>query len=277
MIIAIASGKGGTGKTLVAASLALSIGNNVQLLDCDVEEPNAAIFIKPEIKKTVNASVLVPVVDKNLCDYCGKCAEICEYHAIVVVKNTILIFPELCHSCGACSLLCPRQAITEEKREIGRIETGERGDIQFVQGCLNVGEAMSPPLIKQVKALIDPGRIVIIDSPPGTSCPVIAAIKGCDFCLLVTEPTPFGLNDLVLAVETVRKLGIPFGVIINRSDLGDNKTEEYCAVENIPILMRIPFKKEIAQAYSKGLALIERLPEYKRKFKDLFNEANSRY
>ena len=277
MIIAIASGKGGTGKTLVAASLALSIGNNVQLIDCDVEEPNAAIFIKPEIKKTVNASVLVPVVDKNLCDYCGKCAEICEYHAIVVVKNTILIFPELCHSCGACSLLCPRQAITEEKREIGRIETGERGDIQFVQGCLNVGEAMSPPLIKQVKALIDPGRIVIIDSPPGTSCPVIAAIKGCDFCLLVTEPTPFGLNDLVLAVETVRKLGIPFGVIINRSDLGDNKTEEYCAVENIPILMRIPFKKEIAQAYSKGLALIERLPEYKRKFKDLFNEANSRY
>jgi len=277
LIIAIASGKGGTGKTLVAASLALSIGNNVQLLDCDVEEPNAAIFIKPEIKKTVNASVLVPVVDKNLCDYCGKCAEICEYHAIVVVKNTILIFPELCHSCGACSLLCPRQAITEEKREIGRIETGERGDIQFVQGCLNIGEAMSPPLIKQVKALIDPGRIVIIDSPPGTSCPVIAAIKGCDFCLLVTEPTPFGLNDLVLAVETVRKLGIPFGVIINRSDLGDNKTEEYCAVENIPILMRIPFKKEIAQAYSKGLALIERLPEYKRKFKDLFNEANSRY
>src|SRR3989339_1887227 len=276
LIIAIASGKGGTGKTLVAASLALSIGNNVQLLDCDVEEPNAAIFIKPEIKKTVNASVLVPVVDKNLCDYCGKCAEICEYHAIVVVKNTILIFPELCHSCGACSLLCPRQAITEEKREIGRIETGERGDIQFVQGCLNVGEAMSPPLIKQVKALIDPGRIVIIDSPPGTSCPVIAAIKGCDFCLLVTEPTPFGLNDLVLAVETVRKLGIPFGVIINRSDLGDNKTEEYCAVENIEVLLKIPFKKEIAQAYSTGIPLIEVLPEYRKSFFDLFKRIEQR-
>jgi len=273
MIIAVASGKGGTGKTTVAVNLALSL-NNVQLLDCDVEEPNAYIFIKPEIEKTVKASVLVPVVDESKCDFCGKCAEVCEYNAIVVAKNKVLIFSELCHSCGACTILCPQQAITEKEREIGRIETGKKGDMQFIQGCLNIGEAMSPPLIRQVKEMINPGRTVIVDSPPGTSCPVIAAVKGCDFCLLVTEPTPFGLNDLILAVETVRKLEIPFGVIINRSDLGDNKTEEYCASENITVLMSIPFKKEIARAYSKGLALIEILPEYAQKFREVIEEVN---
>ncbi|MBN3033874.1 MAG: ATP-binding protein [Candidatus Saganbacteria bacterium] len=273
MIIAVASGKGGTGKTLVATSLALSLGQNVQLLDCDVEEPNAAIFIKPKIEQSMTASVPVPTVDESKCDYCGKCAEVCEYHAIVVAKNKVLIFPELCHSCGACTLLCPRQAITERERVIGRIDIGHKEGLRFVQGCLNVGEAISPPLIRRVKELIDPGRTVIIDSPPGTSCPVIAAVKGCDFCLLVTEPTPFGLNDLVLAVETVRKLGIPFGVIINRADLGDNKTEEYCAAENIPVLLRIPFKKEIAEAYAKGTAAVEIMPECGPKFRGAFEAA----
>ncbi|MFH1387492.1 MAG: ATP-binding protein [bacterium] len=276
MILSVASGKGGTGKTTVAVNLALSL-NNVQLLDCDVEEPNAHIFIKPEVEKTEKASVLVPVVDESDCDYCGQCAEVCEYHAMVVAKNKVLIFPELCHSCGACALLCPKQAIKEKEREIGRIETGKRDDLQFVQGCLNVGETMAPPLIRQVKTHLDPARTVIIDAPPGTSCPVIAAVKGSDFCLLVTEPTPFGLNDLILAVEVLRQLKIPFGVVINRSDLGNNKTEEYCASENIPVLMRIPFKKEIAQAYSKGETLIKILPEYKQKFQELFNEANSHY
>lgn len=267
MIIAVASGKGGTGKTLVATSLALSLGQNVQLLDCDVEEPNAAIFIKPQIEKTIKASVLIPGIDESKCDYCGKCAAVCEYHALVVAKNKVLVFPEMCHSCGACALLCPRQAISEQAREIGRIEIGGR----FIQGCLNVGEVMSPPLIRQVKELIDPSRTVIIDSPPGTSCPVITAVKGSDFCLLVTEPTPFGLNDLILAVEMVRKLGIQFGVLINRSDLGDDKTEAYCEAEKIPVLMRIPFKKEIAQAYSKGIPLIEIMPEYKVKFLRLYD------
>lgn len=276
MIISVASGKGGTGKTLVATSLALSIGQNVQLLDCDVEEPNAAIFIKPAIEKTVKATVLVPVVDESKCDYCGKCAEVCEYHALVVAKNKVLVFPEMCHSCGACALLCPKQAISEKSREIGQIEAGSKGALQFIQGCLNVGEAMSPPLIRQVKALIDPGRTAIIDAPPGTSCPVIAAVKGSDFCLLVTEPTPFGLNDLALAVEMVRKLGLPFGVVINRSDLGDDKTEAFCAAEKIPVLMRIPFKKEIARAYSKGTPLVEVMPEYKRSFLGLYNDVAQR-
>ena len=275
-IIAVASGKGGTGKTLIATSLALSLERNVQLLDCDVEEPNAAIFIKPEIGKTAGASVLIPVVEEGKCDYCGCCAEVCEYSAIVVAKSKVLVFPAMCHSCGACSLLCPRQAITEQGREIGRIETGKKGELRFVQGRLNVGETMSPPLIRQVKELIDQERTVIIDSPPGTSCPVIAAIKGSDFCLLVTEPTPFGLNDLILAVETVRKLGIPFGVVINRSDLGDDKTDSYCAAENIEVLLKIPFKKEIAQAYSTGIPLIEVLPEYRKSFFDLFKRIEQR-
>lgn len=270
MIISVASGKGGTGKTTVAVNLALSI-DNAQLLDCDVEEPNAAIFIKPEIKKLIKASVLVPVVNESLCDYCGKCADVCEYNAIVVAKNRVLIFPELCHSCGACQLLCPRKAIAEQEREIGRIEEGEKGGLSFIQGILNIGEAMSPPLIRRVKSYIDPAKTVIIDAPPGTACPVIAAVKGSDFCLLVTEPTPFGLNDLILAVETIRKLKIPFGVVINRFDLGDNKTEEYCILENIPILMRIPFKKEIAQAYAEGKSIIDSFPAFKQEFIKLFN------
>lgn len=269
MIIAVASGKGGTGKTLVSTSLALSLGKNVQIIDCDVEEPNASLFIKPEQEKIAKAFVLVPEVDEKKCDYCGHCAKVCEYNAMVVAKNKVLIFPGLCHSCGACSVLCPRQAIVEKKREIGRIKTGIKGGLFFVEGRLGVGETMSPPLIKQVKELIDPSCMVILDSPPGTACPVIAALKGSDFCLLVTEPTPFGLNDLILAVETVRKLAIPFGVIINRSDLGSDEVEKYCAAENIPVLMTIPFKKEIAEAYSKGVSLVEAFPEYVQKFKDV--------
>jgi MinD superfamily P-loop ATPase len=190
----------------------------------------------------------------------------------MVAKNKVLVFPELCHSCGACALLCPQKAITEKPRSIGEIALGKKGDLDFVQGELNVGETMSPPLIRQVKALIDPDRTVILDSPPGTSCPVITAIKGSDFCLLVTEPTPFGLNDLRLAVEVVRKLRLPFGVVINRSDLGDDRTAAFCLAEKIPVLMMIPFQKEIAQAYAQGIPLVERFPEYQAKFKELFNK-----
>ncbi len=272
MIISVASGKGGTGKTLIATSLALSIAKNVQLLDCDVEEPNDLFFIKPAIQKIIKASVLIPVVDESKCDFCGYCSEICEYKAIVVAKKKVLMFPAMCHSCGACAVLCPKNAIVEQEREIGEIKIGVKGDLNFIQGCLNVGETMSPPLIRRVKEFIDPSQTVIIDSPPGTSCPVIAAIKGSDFCLLVTEPTPFGLNDLILAVETVRKLQIPFGVVINRSDLGDKDTEAYCKLEKIPVLMRIPFKKEIAMAYSTGIPLVERFPEYKEKFMRVYKE-----
>jgi len=273
MIISIASGKGGTGKTTVATNLALSL-KNVQLLDCDVEEPNSHIFIKPDIKNRIKVSIPVPEIDEDKCDYCGKCRDVCEYNAIAVLKDNVLVFPELCHGCGACSFLCPQKAIKEVKREIGVVEIGANGDLQFAHGRLNIGEAMSPPLIRAVKEYSNPSRTVIIDAPPGTSCPVIESIKGSDFCILVTEPTPFGLNDLILAVEVLRKLQIPFGVIINRSDLGNRDTHSYCKKENIPILMEIPFKKEIASLYSKGEIIVESFPEYKQQFHVMFDKIN---
>ncbi|MFH1505295.1 MAG: ATP-binding protein [Candidatus Omnitrophota bacterium] len=265
MIISVASGKGGTGKTTVAVNLALSIPKAL-ILDCDVEEPNAYIFIKPEISEKIPIFIPVPQIDKTKCNYCGKCKQVCVYNAIAVLNKTALVFSELCHGCGSCAYFCPQKAITEVNKEIGFIEIGRKEDLRFIQGNLNIGQAMSPPLIRAVKKYIDPARINIIDAPPGTSCPVIESIKGSDFCILVTEPTPFGLNDLILSVETLKKLKIPFGVVINRSDLGDKKTDSYCQKENIPILTRIPFKKEIAKAYSQGVPIIEALPEYKKDF-----------
>ena len=287
MIISIASGKGGTGKTTVAINLALSL-QNVQLLDCDVEEPNAHIFLKPKISGEKKAVIPVPEIDEAKCDYCGKCREVCAYHAIAVVpandgkRGSVLVFPHLCHGCGACSLLCPNGAIKEVDKEIGVIETGEKENMLFVHGRLNVGEAMSPPVIRQVKRYINSSKTVIIDAPPGTSCPVITAVKGSDFCVLVTEPTPFGLNDLILAVEVLRKIEIPFGVVINRADIGDGKVEDYCEKENIPILMKIPFNREIAVSYSEGIPIVEMDAAYQDKFINLYsnicgikNEADS--
>ena len=275
MIISVASGKGGTGKTTIAVNLALSL-NNVQFLDCDVEEPNAHIFLKPEIKGRSSAFIPIPEVDEEKCNTCGKCREVCAYHAIAVIppgysgKGSVLVFPHLCHGCGACSLLCPQKAIKEVNKEIGVIEIGMSQNIQFVHGTLNVGEIMSPPLIRQVKEHINPTRTVIIDAPPGTSCPVIAAVRQSDYCVLVTEPTPFGLNDLVLAVEVLRKLKIPFGVVINRSDIGDAKVDQYCQDNKIPILLRIPFDREIAFLYSRGIPLVQEKKEYKEKFQNMF-------
>ena len=275
MIISVASGKGGTGKTTIAVNLALSL-NNVQFLDCDVEEPNAHIFLKPEIKGRSSAFIPIPEVDEAKCNTCGKCREVCAYHAIAVIpsndgeKGSVLIFPHLCHGCGACSLLCPQKAIKEVNKEIGVIEIGMSQNIQFVHGRLNVGEIMSPPLIRQVKEHINPTRTVIIDAPPGTSCPVIAAVRQSDYCALVTEPTPFGLNDLVLAVEVLRKLKILFGVVINRSDIGDAKVDQYCQDNKIPILLRIPFDREIAFLYSRGIPLVQEKKGYKEKFQNMF-------
>jgi len=275
MIISVASGKGGTGKTTVAVNLALSL-KNVQFLDCDVEEPNAHLFLRPKIKNKKSAFIPTPEVDFERCNYCGRCREVCAYNAIAVIpggngkKGNVLIFPHLCHGCGACSLLCPQKAIKEVKKEIGIIEIGNSGDIQFVHGKLNVGEILSPTLIRQVKEYTNPTRTIIIDSPPGTSCPVIASVKGSNFCILVTEPTPFGLNDLILAVEVVRKLKIPLGVVINRSDIGNNDVEDYCQKERIPILMKVPFSKEIATLYSRGLPIVDKISQFKNQFKDLY-------
>jgi MinD superfamily P-loop ATPase len=274
MLISVASGKGGTGKTLVATSLALSLSGNykVQLLDCDVEEPNANILLRLAINQSRPVHILIPKVDETKCTYCGKCAEVCVYNAIAVFKNKVLVFPELCHGCGACSYLCPESAITEEGREVGVVERGDSGNLELIQGKLNVGEAMAPPVIREVRKYIDPANIVIIDVPPGTSCPVIEAVKGSDFCLLVTEPTPFGLNDLALAVEVVKKLGIPCGVVINRVGIGNQEVEQYCHREGIPILLRIPLDRNIAMLYSQGIPLIEGMPRWREEFLKLFQD-----
>jgi MinD superfamily P-loop ATPase len=277
MIISVASGKGGTGKTLVATSLALSLSDNykVQLLDCDVEEPNANILLHLAVKRSRSAYIPIPKADETKCTYCGKCAEVCAYNAIAVLKNKVLVFPELCHGCGACSYLCPESAITEEQREVGVVEKGDSRNLELIQGRLNIGEAMAPPIIREVKKYIDHANIVIIDVPPGTSCPVVEAVEGSDFCLLVTEPTPFGLNDLALAVEVVRKLGIPCGVVINRVGVGNEEVEQYCYREGISILLKIPLDRKIALLYSKGIPLVEGVPRWREEFLRLFQDIKS--
>jgi MinD superfamily P-loop ATPase len=274
MQISIASGKGGTGKTTVATNLALSIGSSVQLLDCDVEEPNAHLFINPVFDETHSIFTPEPEVDEKKCSYCGKCAKICQFKAIAVLEKTVLVFSELCHSCGGCMEVCPEGAITEKGRKLGVIQKGHRNGLELIHGKLRLGEAMSPPLIKKVREQKMPGKVTIIDAPPGTSCPVIASIKDTDFVLLVTEPTPFGLHDLKLAVGVAEILDIPRGLVINRSDLGDDQVKAYAHKMNLPILMEIPFDRQIAETYSRGESLVEQIPEWKDKFIDLYHRIN---
>ena len=271
-IIAVASGKGGTGKTTVATNLARVAaiqGLEVSYLDCDVEEPNGHIFLKPEIEMTASVCVPVPVVDEDKCTACGKCREICQYSAIALLGKTVLTFPNLCHGCGGCILVCPTGAITETGREVGVVEEGMADGVRFVHGKLRIGEAMSPPLIRAVKERVPVEGIAIIDSPPGTSCPVIQSVRGADYVLLVTEPTPFGLNDLKLAVEMLRVLNLPFGVVVNRADMGDEAVFDYCGSESIDVLLRIPDDRRIAEAYSRGRLAAEALPEYREVFASL--------
>ncbi|EKE00914.1 MAG: cobyrinic acid ac-diamide synthase [uncultured bacterium] len=277
MIITVASGKGGTGKTTVAVSLALSVEKNVQLLDSDVEEPNTHIFIKPKISQKEDVSIKVPQVDLEKCTFCGKCSSVCAFNAIAVVPGTVNIFSELCHSCGACKYFCPNEAISEIDKPIGLIEIGKKNEMEFIQGELNVGQAMPTPIIKALKKYIDRDKHTIIDAPPGTSCSMVHSVINSDYCILVTEPTPFGLNDLKLAVEVLIKLKIPFGVIINRCDIGNNAVEKYCQDQDIEILMKIPFSRKIAEGYSSGESLIETLPEYKAAFQKLFTKINGGY
>ncbi|MCP4372458.1 MAG: P-loop NTPase [Deltaproteobacteria bacterium] len=269
MIISIASGKGGTGKTTIATNLARSIGSNVQLLDCDVEEPNAHLFINPYFEETETVFMPVPKVDEEKCTYCGKCGEICEFKAIAVVNENVLVFEELCHSCGGCWEVCPEGAITQSGRELGVIQKGHRNGIEFIHGKLRVGEAMSPPLIKKVRSYENPEKLTIIDAPPGTSCPVIASMKDANFVLLVTEPTPFGLYDLKLAVGAVQMMNIPLGLVINRSDLGDDNVRQYAHQMGLSILMEIPFDRKIAEAYSQGEMLVDVMPEWNERFQGL--------
>jgi MinD superfamily P-loop ATPase len=276
MIITVASGKGGTGKTTVAVSLALSLASEEPLLlDCDVEEPNAALFLNPTIEARREVGQMIPSVDLDACTACGRCAEVCQFNAVAVVGENVLVFPELCHGCGSCTLNCPTEAITEVLDVTGVIERGGNGRIEFAQGILNVGEAMAVPVIHQLKRWAIPssaaGRPVILDAPPGNACPVVEAMHGADFVLLVTEPTPFGLHDLKQAVEVARdEIGLPVGVIINRDGVGDQGVDAYCEAEDVPILMRIPIERRIAEAYSEGVPLVAVLPAYRERFRRLY-------
>jgi MinD superfamily P-loop ATPase len=276
MIITIASGKGGTGKTTVATSLALSLAAESPLfLDCDVEEPNVALFLKPTIEERREVGQMIPEVNFDKCTYCGRCAEVCQYNAIAVVGDKVLVFPELCHGCGSCTLNCPTEAIYEVLNVTGTVERGSSGSVEFGQGTLNVGEPMAVPIIRQLKQWVIPpdhGNCpVILDASPGTACPVVESMSGADFVLMVTEPTPFGLHDLRLAVQVARdELGLPVGVVVNRDGVGDQGVDDYCAAEDIPILLRIPLDRRIAEAYSEGTPLVEALPEYRERFQALY-------
>jgi len=272
MRIAIASGKGGTGKTTVATNLAWVAarnGHSVAYLDCDVEEPNGHLFLKPEIASSRLIGRLHPAVDEEKCTHCGLCGEICQFSAIVCVGEKVLVYPELCHACGGCLLVCGSAAIREVLRESGKLEIGQAGPVRFVHGVLRIGEAMSTHLIRQVKQAAPEADLVIIDSPPGTSCPVIESVRGADFVLLVTEPTPFGLNDLKLAVEMVRAMKLPVGVVINRAGSGDHQTSAYCHTQGIDILSEIPDDRRVAEAYSRGVLASEAMPKIGARFESL--------
>ena len=270
MIISVASGKGGTGKTTIATNLAVALEMPVQLLDCDVEEPNAHLFLKPTICESLEFHMEVPEIDAARCTFCGKCQEICQFNAIAVLPNAALTFPELCHSCGGCFLVCPEQAVISKQRRIGTVESGARGPVSFAHGRLRVGEALATPLIRRVRREGWDGGLTIIDAPPGTSCPVLAAVLGSDLVILVTEPTPFGLNDLKLAVAAVRELRLPLGLVINRADVGDRRVHDYAAREHLPIFLEIPFDRRVAEVYARGELLVEELPEWRQKMRLLW-------
>lgn len=267
MVISVASGKGGTGKTTLSLTLSAYLARRevpVCIFDCDVEEPNVNLFLRSDIMVLERVYIPIPYVHENLCDGCGRCGDICAFNAIVLVRGKPLLFPDMCHACGGCMHACPVDAITEEQKEIGIVEEGYTGAIRYVGGRLRLSEAISPPLIKSVKKHLLPTDINIIDAPPGTSCPVIESVKGSDYTVLVTEPTPFGLNDLELAVGMVREVGIPFGVVINRCDIGDSRVVDYCRAEGIEIIASIPDSREIAERYSRGEFIdyfVERFPD----------------
>ncbi|HPJ01797.1 MAG TPA: ATP-binding protein [Candidatus Limiplasma sp.] len=271
MKIAVLSGKGGTGKTTVAASLAVALSNS-QYIDCDVEEPNGALFIRPEINETIPVNVLVPKVDEAKCDGCGACAKACRFNALAVVKKKVLLFPAVCHHCGACAIACPQKAITEAQREIGVVEADKDG--RFLQGRLNIGEPITIPIIHKLKQCMRKDAINILDCSPGASCTVVQTIDGCDYCILVTEPTPFGLHDLKIAVALVRKMSIPFGVVLNKAMDEDQSIQTYCMQEKIPVLMEIPFLREIAENYSKGFLPVQMDAEWGNQFMQMFSRIN---
>ena len=256
MKIAVASGKGGTGKTTLStnlAYLAAQAGRSVAYADCDVEATHGHLFLTPTITGESSIDRLFPAVDLVRCVRWGRCAEACRFGAIACVGRSVLVFPELCHACGGCKLACPEAAISESPRTIGRVRRGNSGPVSFVDGWLNVGEAMSPPAIRAVKeALPHDVELVFLDCPPGTSCPAIESVRGANFVLLVTEPTPFGRHDLDLAIQMTRVLNLPLGVVVNRADIGDRQVWDACDHQQVPILAELPEDREVARAYSQG-------------------------
>lgn len=273
MIITMASGKGGTGKTTVSvnlAALAAGRGHRVHLCDCDVEEPNAHLFLNPKMESSQPVELPLPVVNQELCSHCGKCSEICEFNAIASLPNQTIVFPELCHSCSGCWLVCPQKAIEQGVREIGWVEGSLPRGMTFTRGRIKVGETQVPPVVEAVKAVPAPETLVIRDAPPGVTCPTVAALEGSDFVVLVAEPTAFGLNDLRAAVELVRQMELPFAVMINRLGSGDSRVEDYCQEEGITLLPGLPFRKSVAVAISKGELITQTLPEMTPYFNDLF-------
>jgi MinD superfamily P-loop ATPase len=282
MIITIASGKGGTGKTTIAASLALSLAAEQStpplFLDCDVEAPNAHLFLHPKLDEQQDVALLIPSVDESKCTYCGKCADACQYHAIAVLGQKTLVFPQLCHGCGSCTALCPEKAITEIPDRMGVIERGPAdAGISFARGVLDVGEPMAVPVIRQLKkwAVPKPGQVVICDAPPGTSCPVVETMRGSDYLLLVTEPTPFGLHDLNLAVQVASALSVPAGIIINRENGPFPRLDNFYAEHNLPVLLRIPFERVIAEGVAQGKTLLDIHPNYVETFHQIFLQITS--
>ncbi len=267
--LAVASGKGGTGKTTVAANLAVYLARNghpTQYVDCDVEEPNGHIFLKPDINHSRAVTVPVPQVDSDKCDGCGRCGQFCRFKAIVEVNGNVITFDQLCHSCGGCVRVCPRTAIQERPLEIGLLESGRVDGLAFSHGRLNIGSVRTPSLIRELRQNIETDKIVILDAPPGTSCPVVASVRNVDYVLLVTEPTPFGLHDLKLAAAMVRELKLPLGVVINRSGLDDERTHTWCREQGIEIIGEIPNDPRIARAYSRGELIVDAIGEYAETF-----------
>ncbi|MBF0200810.1 MAG: ATP-binding protein [Desulfamplus sp.] len=277
MILTVASGKGGTGKTTVTVNLAaIAADKGIQVFDCDVEEPNSHIFLKPENITSREIGTMVPVVDKDRCSLCGECEKICQFSAIALIAGRIMTFPDMCHSCQGCVMVCPEDAIISGSRVLGTLKTGTTpGGVDLTWGELRIGEAMSPPLIKQVKKRIDPLKLSIVDAPPGTSCPAIETLRDSDLALLVSEPTPFGLNDLALTVEVLKKLNVPMGIVINRADTEDTQTgllDEYAHREGIDIMQRFPFSREAAMICSRGEMLVDKMPEMKALFQELYGK-----